>query len=197
MKKRIVTPLSAVAGLVTVTGVFAAAQAATCAQSTTCPTTVQFTVGGGNLTINVPDGPILLGSGNAGSSITNTFTGAGGTVVTVADLRSVINPLWTASVVAGAGGFTTGGGTAAETIASGNVLYLSGNATTSPETGTSTPGQPVPPGTPVSLDVPRTAFSHAGGSGNNTTAWNPTITINVPAQAVAGTYSGTINHSVA
>jgi hypothetical protein len=28
-------------------------------------------------------------------------------------------------------------------------------------------------------------------------AWNPTIVVNIPAAAVAGTYSGTITHSVA
>lgn len=197
MSKRIVIPLSAIAGLVTATGVFAAAQAASCALSTTCPTTVQFSVNAGALTINVPDGPLLLGNAAAGTTITNTFTGAGGTVVTVSDLRSALDPTWTASVIAATGGFTTGAGTPAETIDNSNVLYLSGNATTSPATGTSTPGQPVPPGVPVTLDASRTAFSHAGGNGNNITAWNPTISINVPAQAVAGTYSGTINHSVA
>ncbi|MGH3391636.1 MAG: hypothetical protein ACRDOO_22430 [Actinomadura sp.] len=197
MSKRIVIPLSAATGLVAATAVFAAAQAATCAASTTCPTTVQFSVNAGALTINVPDGPLLLGNANAGTTISNSFTGAGGTVVTVSDLRAVINPTWTASVIAGAGGFTTGAGTAAETIDNVNALYLSGNATTLPATGTSTAGQPVPPGTPVTLDVSRTAFSHTGGNGNNITAWDPTISINVPAQAVAGTYSGSINHSVA
>ncbi|MER5324338.1 hypothetical protein ABT003_33940, partial [Streptosporangium roseum] len=40
------------------------AQAGTCPASTTCPTTVTFTVTApGGLTITVPDGPINLGSG--------------------------------------------------------------------------------------------------------------------------------------
>jgi len=35
-----------------------------------------------------------------------------------------------------------------------------------------------------------------GVSGNNTAAWNPTITVTIPANALAGTYSTTISHSV-
>ncbi|MEU6410670.1 hypothetical protein [Microbispora sp. NPDC046933] len=35
------------------------------------------------------------------------------------------------------------------------------------------------------------------GSGDNSATWDPTIVITVPAQAVAGTYTGTVNHSVA
>jgi hypothetical protein len=33
--------------------------------------------------------------------------------------------------------------------------------------------------------------------GDNTSTWNPTITVTLPADAVAGVYSGTITHSVA
>ena len=48
-----------------------------------------------------------------------------------------------------------------------------------------------------SLSANRTAFSLASGSGNNSASWNPTLIANVPAGAVAGTYTGTITHSVA
>jgi hypothetical protein len=170
------------------------AAAGTCAASTTCPTTTQFTVNAGALTINVPSGPINLGSGDAGTTISNTFTGAGGTVVTVSDQRAALSPSWTASVIAATGGFTTGGGTTAETIPNSDVAYTSGNATSTTGNGTFTPGSPT---AQESLNVSRTAFSHSGGSGDNTAAWNPTITVDVPAQAVSGQYTGTINHSVA
>jgi hypothetical protein len=36
----------------------------------------------------------------------------------------------------------------------------------------------------------------AATTGNNFATWNPTVSITLPAQAVAGTYSGTITHSV-
>jgi hypothetical protein len=32
--------------------------------------------------------------------------------------------------------------------------------------------------------------------GNNSVTWNPTVLITLPAQAVAGKYTGTITHSV-
>jgi hypothetical protein len=33
--------------------------------------------------------------------------------------------------------------------------------------------------------------------GNNTTTWNPTLIVTIPSTAVAGTYTGTVTHSVA
>ncbi|GAA5028928.1 hypothetical protein [Actinopolymorpha pittospori] len=61
--------------------------------------------------------------------------------------------------------------------------------------GAFVPGQPGP-GDAVIINVPRTAFSHVGGSGINSASWNPTLVVNIPADSVAGLYSGTVNHSV-
>jgi hypothetical protein len=47
------------------------------------------------------------------------------------------------------------------------------------------------------LAASRTAFSAGSVVGNNSVSWNPTVTINIPSAAVAGTYSGTVTHSVA
>jgi hypothetical protein len=33
-------------------------------------------------------------------------------------------------------------------------------------------------------------------SGNNVASWTPTITVKIPAGVLAGTYTGTITHSV-
>ena len=49
---------------------------------------------------------------------------------------------------------------------------------------------------PEHLDL-MTAMSLTGGAGSNSASWNPTLVVNVPAAAVAGTYSGTVTHSVA
>ncbi|MFF4778325.1 hypothetical protein ACFY05_36430 [Microtetraspora fusca] len=168
------------------------AQAGTCPASTTCSTTVTFTVDApGGLTITVPNGPVSVGSGAPGGQI----SGALGSV-TVSDGRAALTATWTASVIAATGGFTTGGGTAAETIPNTDVLYWSGAATATTGTGTFVPGQ-ANAAAAQSLDVSRTAFSKTTGSGDNSATWDPTIVVNVPASAVAGTYTGTVNHSVA
>jgi hypothetical protein len=48
----------------------------------------------------------------------------------------------------------------------------------------------------VNLTAPQTAFSLASGSSVNSASWNPTLSVSVPAAAVAGTYTATITHSV-
>lgn len=166
------------------------AQAGTCPASTTCPTTVTFAVTAPDgLTITVPDGPVSLGGNPPGSQITGQLG-----LVTVSDQRAALTATWTATV--SATNFTTGGGTPSETIPSGDVLYWSGLATATTGTGTFVPGQPTA-ASAVTLDSSRTAFSKTTGSGNNSASWNPTLIINVPDQAVAGTYTGTVNHLVA
>ncbi|MEY2419168.1 MAG: hypothetical protein QOG90_1848, partial [Actinomycetota bacterium] len=69
-------------------------------------------------------------------------------------------------------------------------------ATSTSGTGTFTPGQLLA-ANKVTLGATRTAFSATVVVGNNSAAWNPTVIVNVPANAVAGAYSGTVTHSVA
>lgn len=53
------------------------------------------------------------------------------------------------------------------------------------------------PGTSGSLASPRTAFAVVSVTGSNWVEWNPTVTVALPASGkVAGTYTGTIIHSV-
>lgn len=166
------------------------AQADTCAESTTCSTTVTFTVNAGEgLEISVPDGPVSLGSGQPGDQVSGQLQ-----VVTVMDQRAALNATWTASVYGTP--LTTGGGTSAETVPQSALSYWSGPATATTGAGTFVPGQPAAADAEV-LDEVYTAFSKINGAGNNSASWNPTIVIDVPAQAVAGTYTGTISHSVA
>jgi hypothetical protein len=191
-KSRLGIPLTGAAALIVAMAVALPARAATCPASTTCSTTVTFTVTAPDgLTITVPDGPVNIGSGTPGNQISGQLGS-----ITVSDQRAALTATWVASVVAATGGFTTGGGTAAETIPNTAVLYWSGPATATTGTGTFVPGQ-ANAAAAQSLDTSRTAFSKTTGSGNNSATWNPTIVINVPAQAVAGTYTGTVNHSVA
>ncbi|GAA3093367.1 hypothetical protein [Streptosporangium carneum] len=189
---RLGVALAGAASLVVALGaVVLPAHADTCPASTTCSTTVSFTVTAQNgLTIAVPDVPANIGGGVPGNQISGPL-GA----ITVTDQRAALAATWTASVIAASGGFTTGGGTAAETISTADALYWSGTATTT-GTGTFVIGQ-ADRAAAQSLDVSRTAYAKTTGSGNNSATWTPNIVINIPAQAVVGTYTGTINHSVA
>ncbi|MEV0350084.1 hypothetical protein AB0H88_30270 [Nonomuraea sp. NPDC050680] len=166
------------------------AQGDTCEASTTCSTTVTFTVNAGEgLEISVPDGPVSLGGGQPGNQVSGQLQ-----VVTVMDQRAALNATWTASVSGTP--LTTGGGTGAEIIPLSALSYWSGPATATTGVGTFVPGQPTAASAQV-LDEVYTAFSKISGAGRNSASWNPTIVVNVPDQAVAGIYTGTISHSVA
>jgi hypothetical protein len=151
-------------------------------------TTVTFTVGTSNLSIEVP----------AAANIGNAFPG--GTTsgqlgpVRVTDLRAALTATWTASVVTTS--FTTDIATPDETIPINAISYWSGPATATTGTGTFVPGQ-LTAADAVVLNVPRTAFSKTSGAGNNTATWNPTLHVDVPPGVVGGLYTGTVTHSVA
>ncbi|WP_428964910.1 hypothetical protein [Micromonospora fluostatini] len=141
----------------------------------------------GGLSITVP-ATANIGHGIEGASVSGLLG-----PVTVLDQRSSLTPNWTASVIST--DFVTGGGSSGETIPNINVSYWSGPATATSGTGTFTPGQPGP-GDQQIINVPRTAFSKTGGSGNNFATWNPTLVVNIPPSTVQGTYRGTVTHSV-
>jgi len=149
---------------------------------------VTFGVNVGLLQISAPD-TAYLGTGDAGGSV----SGALGDI-TVTDNRAELAPAWTATAVSS--DFTTGGGTTAETIPASDVSYWSGQAIATTGPGVFTPGQPTAADAVV-IATPQTAFSLAGGVGDNSATWDPTLIVAVPSGAVAGTYTGTITHSVA
>lgn len=152
-------------------------------------TTTTFVVSAGALAIDAPASPVALGSGAPGGTITAQL---GNVVVT--DARAQLAPTWAATVAST--DFTTGGGTAEETIANDLVDYWSGPAIAPSGTGTTfVPGQPTS-GDEVTLAASRPAFALTAGVGNNSVTWNPTLTVNLPAAAVAGGYTGTVTHSV-
>jgi hypothetical protein len=152
-------------------------------------TTTTFSLAAGSLSISAPASRDL-GSGSTGGGTVSAQLGT----VTVTDNRGALVGTWTASV--SSTDFTTGGATANETIAKGQVTYWSGTATESSGVAVFAPGQAIAANAQA-LSVSRTAFSAAAIVGNNSASWNPTLTVNVPAAAVAGTYSGTVTHSVA
>lgn len=129
-----------------------------------------------------------LGSGPVGSSSLSAQLG-----LVTATGTGLIPPNFKATVSATV--FTTGSGGANKTISNASIRYWSGSATLT--TGINvTPGQPNEADA-VDLSVPRIAFSGKGVALTVTAAWNPTLIINIPADAVAGTYTGIITHSLA
>jgi hypothetical protein len=141
------------------------------------------TITGGFLSISVP--------ANAGSlgSIVNTV--GGGTIsgslgqVVVTDARSAAaGSTWIASVISTA--FTPPSG---PTIPASRVGYTAGTIT---KVGTAT----YTANDPTNLTGASPAVTATGITGDNSATWNPTINVAVPGGTIAGTYSGTITHSV-
>jgi hypothetical protein len=140
------------------------------------------TVVTGVLSISAP------ATADLGAAAPGGTASAGLGLVRVTDDRAGVAG-WTATVAST--DFTTGGGTAAETIPVDDVLYLingfasttgSATFTRTPVTTLSTSAQAVVTATNV--------------QGDNSVTWNPVIRVSVPSGAVAGTYSATITHSV-
>jgi alpha-tubulin suppressor-like RCC1 family protein len=157
------------------------------ATSGTAPSAPVTVEPAGFLSISVPSAAALPAAAPG-----TTASAALGTV-TVTDNRALGSASWTATVTGTA--FITGSGTAQQTIPLTQVTYWSGPATATSGSGTFIPGQPAAANA-VNLTVPRVAFSLTGGSGVNSASWNPTLPVQVPAAAIAGTYTATITESV-
>jgi hypothetical protein len=149
---------------------------------------VTFTLTAGLLQVSDPSNT-SLGSVATGTATVSSQLGA----VTVSDGRGALLGSWTASVAST--DFTTGGATANETISKASVDYWSGAATSTTGTAVFVPGQATAL-LKQAMSASRTAYSATGVIGNTTATWNPTVVVNIPAQAVAGTYSGTVTHSI-
>jgi hypothetical protein len=142
------------------------------------------------LSITVPSSKDV-GSTQVGSG--NTLSGQLGTVKV--DASGIVAPSFIATVSSTV--FTTGGGSANETLAKSRISYWSGNATATTGTFSSlVPGQ-ANSALAQDLSLTRTAFTAVGLVLSISVSWNPTVIVNPPTSAVAGTYSGTITHSVA
>jgi hypothetical protein len=158
--------------------------------ATTGTTTTTFTLTGGAISITVPSTTVNLGSVSVAAG---TITGQLGTV-SVSDGRGLLSGGWTSSVTASK--FTTGAGTAAETVAATNVDYWSGAATATSGLGTLL-GSQLTSILAVVVNTAQTAFTGGSLIGNNSASWNPTLIVTIPGSSVVGTYTGTVTHTVA
>jgi len=147
-------------------------------------TTTTFTVSGGSLTISAPTSA-SLGSGAAAGTVTAQLG-----EVTAADTRAALGASWAATVTSAP--FTNS--TTANAASITTATYSSGAATVTTGTADFIPGQTT---TPAALSaIALTAFSESASVGNNSATWNPTIVVSLPAQAITGSYTGTITHSL-
>jgi hypothetical protein len=150
-------------------------------------TTVTFAVRTANLEVEVAPAD-YLGVAQPGETVGSRIG-----VVEVRDERAIARATWTATVVASASAPTTGPD---DEIGAGRVRYWSGPAVSTAGHGRFVPGQPTADDA-VPLDRPRTAFSKTSGNGTNSARWSPTVVVEIPPEAVRGTYTGTMTHSVA
>ena len=163
-------------------------------------TTTTFSVTGGTIAISAPAATDLTASQVINTTDSTIIAQLGD--VTVTDTRGALNGSWSSDVDSTT--FTTGGASADETIANSAVSYLEGlavptgvavvhprgnNLLTLADVGTLTAR---------SFGAsPLAAYSAAAVVGNNSATWNPVITVSIPSDVVAGTYTGTITHSAA
>ncbi|MEA2685631.1 MAG: hypothetical protein QOE93_826 [Actinomycetota bacterium] len=168
------------------TGLAVASLAGPAHAALTGDTATTFTITGGALAITVPP-TATLGSVSAGAATVAAQLGS----VTVADTRGALLNSWTTTVSSTTFARATGTATANETVAVGSIAYSAGASTASSGLGAFVPGT-LPNGT-----VPGIAGTHTAFAGNSSTTWDPTLTLTLLSSQVAGTYNGTVTHSVA
>ncbi|WP_405881681.1 WxL domain-containing protein [Streptomyces sp. NBC_01384] len=174
MRKRIViSPLIAGAAVAALASPLPASAADT-------PVTVQVTAG--TLDISVPAGPVNLGTVAVSGSAQTVSSPLGN--VTVTDDRGAITG-W--HVTAGATDFT--GPQNISVSAAGSSSYDTPSVSTSGTVNVASTNL-------TQLYPPSTVETATGVSGINSATWNPTISLTIPANALAGTYSSTVTHSV-
>ena len=142
------------------------------------------------LSITAP-GSTNLGSVGGGQTLTAQL----GSVTVSSNAAVALG--WSATVTL-SGQFTVTQGAQSATLPATRVRYWSGSATASSGIGATIclPGQPTS-GTSVALTSTRTAYScGALISTSSSLTWNPTLVITTQASDPAGTYTGTITHSV-
>jgi len=182
MRKAIITTI--VTGLIGLGGV--AAPMAAFADTPPVGTTTTVGVTGGDLILTAASSAdfasVAAGQSTAGGSL--------GTV-TVDDQRAGYNGAWTASAVAT--DFANSTVPQAAAIPASDFTYTPGDPSAHSGNATFVTGD----GGQMSTDQAVTAYSTSDEIGVASVSWDPSVSIAVPPDVVAGTYTGTITHSVA
>jgi hypothetical protein len=140
-------------------------------------TTATFTLAGGSLDVT-PAASAALTNGAPGAASVSGSLGVVGVNDTRGSTAGWVVSAASTTFVDGAGSISNG------------VSYDSGDATAS--TGTVTPTSTG--ATSITAVAPVAAGTLA--SGNNTASYTPTLTVSLPATALAGDYEGTVTTSV-
>ena len=147
---------------------------------TTDDTTATVTVEAGVLSITVP----------ATAALSTVLPGANSTAdlgaTKVTDARAG-TANWTATVILPA---LTSDVLVGETIPTTGATYLAGTATLTGEPTVTTPS------TVTDLSTAKTSQVTTAVSGNNSASWTATLTVPIPDQVLADTYSGVMTQSV-
>jgi len=145
-------------------------------------TTTTFEIVGGGLTI-VPQPSAALNDAQTGDAAVLGLLGN----VTVSDQRGS-DAGWTVTVSSSE--FALAPGSGDTTIAPTQVQYNPGDID-------STGAVTATPTAAAGLDTAKTVVQGTAVRGNNTASWNPTLTVGLPSDALAGDYTGTVTTSVA
>jgi hypothetical protein len=158
-------------------------------------TAAYFSITGTGLAVSdpAPSGGRNLGDVASGSlSVLGTL---GNVTVTDGRAAPLALAVWTATATAT--DFVRDGAAATpaanEKVATTNIAYSSG-ASSAATGGVFTPGVIA---SMAAASTARIAGTFAGIGGNNTATWDPTLTFTLLSSQVAGTYRGTVTHSVA
>ncbi|MEX2587075.1 MAG: hypothetical protein WD602_03655 [Actinomycetota bacterium] len=144
-------------------------------------TTTTFSLTSGLLSVTAPTGAALSDAPTGATQLSGSLGN-----ITVNDERGGTTG-WEVSATSTA---FSGALTEPTVIANSAVLYTGGVATvTGVVTATST-------AVDAPMDATVSAMSGTLVVGNNTATWNPGIKVNLPSDALADDYSGTITHSV-
>ena len=184
MRKTIAT--SMVAGLATL-ATLAALGLPAAAYASDGPTSTTLEISPGFLSISTPDGADL-GTVQIGAAQVQAQLGT----VTVSDSLGTYDGGWAASVTSSDFVVSDTNGNAEVTIPASDVSYAPGTVTSTGE-GTFTAGDG---GAFADSSTPQVACTAADEVGATTASWDPTITVTLPSDVVAGQYQGTITHSV-
>lgn len=180
--------VSAAAALMAGLGLVAAAPAGA---ATSGDTAVTFTITGGGLSITAPAGPVTLTPSGALGVTGTSVTGQLGST-TVTDTRGLAVGGW--QVLMTSTDFSDGS-TPANVIAATNATGYSGVVT---PTGTVVvPGTlSAPLGSNLAAPTGTVIATATGVLGGNSATYNPTVSVAIPASAVATTYNGTVTQTV-
>lgn len=155
-------------------------------------TNVTFTLTGGSLTISAPSSATLTSGGGSltlGLSGQTVSANLGNTTVT--DAQGALGHVDTVTMAAS--DFTDA---ATDTISKSNATAYVASVTPTGSLSAATPSSTAATPSQIGNSGGASILTMTGIVGTASATYNPTVTVSIPSNAVAGTYSGTITQTV-